>query len=668
MTLPRVLVLGGGMAGLAAAWRLSEPDWQERFAEITVLERGGRLGGKGASGRGQHGRIEEHGLHVWLGHYDNAFRLVRQCYTELDRERTDPNCPIRTWRDAFFPASQVGLFDRAGLGWEPWVAEFSGNSALPGGPDITGRAPTLAEMVARAAVLIGDFYTSLDLSAPRLPAVVLTTSPRPPSTPVAGTVVHAVRSTALAVGKQLLLLAGDGAGRLAGPRAAELIAAAFSPLLAALAPKLRTDVAARRLHELVDHVRVTLIGMAVDRLDGHRESFDAINRLDLREWLRRHGSHPSTLDSAIVRGLYDLAFAYQDGDPTRPRAAAGWAVFGSTRVWFGYQGAFFWKMRAGMGDVVFAPLYQALVARGVRFSFHSSVEELRPDSDGSGIRSVIVGRRTGSTLYQPLTRVKGLPCFPSRSPVSAEVERTELRAGQDFDALILAIPPGATRRICAPLAAQRREWRDMLDGLGTVATQAFQVWLGPDERSLGWSYPGSTVSAFAHPFETWASMSHLLDLEDWLGPRPPRTLGYFCGSIPENDGAPVPPTRDQAIAYLRRHSGRFWPNAIDPASGDFRWDLLCGADGTVGPERFDSQFWTANTDPADRYVQYLPGTDRLRLRPDGSGYSNLALAGDWTDCGYNVGCIEAAVISGLQAANVLLGRPRWDRVGGMLLR
>ena len=68
------------MAGLAAAWRLSEPGWDEEFESITVYQRGWRLGGKGASSRGRHGRIEEHGLHVWLGWYENAFRLLRECY------------------------------------------------------------------------------------------------------------------------------------------------------------------------------------------------------------------------------------------------------------------------------------------------------------------------------------------------------------------------------------------------------------------------------------------------------------------------------------------------------------------------------------------------------------------------------------------------------------
>jgi uncharacterized protein with NAD-binding domain and iron-sulfur cluster len=67
------------MAGLAAAWELSKPANRDAVGSITVYQRGWRLGGKGASGRGVNGRIEEHGLHVWLGYYDNAFRLMREC-------------------------------------------------------------------------------------------------------------------------------------------------------------------------------------------------------------------------------------------------------------------------------------------------------------------------------------------------------------------------------------------------------------------------------------------------------------------------------------------------------------------------------------------------------------------------------------------------------------
>ena len=94
---------------------------------------------------------------------------------------------------------------------------------------------------------------------------------------------------------------------------------------------------------------------------------------------------------------------------------------------------------------------------------------------------------------------------------------------------------------------------------------------------------------------------------------------------------------------------------------------MCGAGPAEGAARLDSQFWRANIDPSDRYVQSLPGTDRLRLRADRSGYANLFLAGDWTDNGLNAGCIEAAVLSGLQAANAVLGRPLRDRTLGVYL-
>src|SRR3954467_8424774 len=124
---PKVAILGGGMAGVSAAWRLSEPGGPHGVDSITLHPRGWRLGGKGASHRGVNGRIEEHGLHIWLGYYDNAFRLMRECYGELDRPRRAPGCAIQTWRDAFAPSSLIGLEDNYGAVWSTWVADFGCN-------------------------------------------------------------------------------------------------------------------------------------------------------------------------------------------------------------------------------------------------------------------------------------------------------------------------------------------------------------------------------------------------------------------------------------------------------------------------------------------------------------------------------------------------------------
>jgi nicotinamidase-related amidase len=152
-------------------------------------------------------------------------------------------------------------------------------------------------------------------------------------------------------------------------------------------------------------------------------------------------------------------------------------------------------------------------------------------------------------------------------------------------------------------------------------------------------------------------------------------LAYFCGSLAASD----PPEGDWR-AYVAEHTASVRANAIElldtrlahllPASstaGSFRWELLCGRDGHRGPTAIDSQFYLANVDPSDRYVQCSPGSDAYRLRAEESGYDNLVLAGDWTDNGLNAGCIEAATISGLQAANAVLGRSRSYRIAGTSL-
>ncbi len=128
-----VAILGGGMGALATAFELTEGDRTNQFDRITVYQRGWRLGGKGASSRGPNGRIEEHGLHVLLGYYDHTFDVMHRCYEALDRGRSDPTCPIRTWDDAVAPSNLVGVVDRHDGGWEPWVATFSPVSGRPAG-------------------------------------------------------------------------------------------------------------------------------------------------------------------------------------------------------------------------------------------------------------------------------------------------------------------------------------------------------------------------------------------------------------------------------------------------------------------------------------------------------------------------------------------------------
>lgn len=68
----KVAILGGGMGALAAAFELSS---QPQY-EVTIHTLGWRLGGKCASSRGPDDRIEEHGIHGFLGSYYNACPML----------------------------------------------------------------------------------------------------------------------------------------------------------------------------------------------------------------------------------------------------------------------------------------------------------------------------------------------------------------------------------------------------------------------------------------------------------------------------------------------------------------------------------------------------------------------------------------------------------------
>jgi uncharacterized protein with NAD-binding domain and iron-sulfur cluster len=127
----KVAVLGGGVGSLVTAFELtSTPALQDKY-EVTVYQMGWRLGGKGASGRNMYhqGRIEEHGLHIWFGFYENAFNCIQRCYAELGRA---PGTPLATWKDAFKPNSAFVLNEFYKDEWRDWNILFPANSSTPG--------------------------------------------------------------------------------------------------------------------------------------------------------------------------------------------------------------------------------------------------------------------------------------------------------------------------------------------------------------------------------------------------------------------------------------------------------------------------------------------------------------------------------------------------------
>ena len=108
----KIAILGGGAAAVAAAFWLSAPEQNGRY-QVTLYTQGWRLGGKCASGRNAEldNRIEEHGLHMLMGCYQNAFATLRACYGLW---KPAPTNPFQNWQDAFLPQRLVTLMQQDG--------------------------------------------------------------------------------------------------------------------------------------------------------------------------------------------------------------------------------------------------------------------------------------------------------------------------------------------------------------------------------------------------------------------------------------------------------------------------------------------------------------------------------------------------------------------------
>lgn len=680
----RVAILGGGMAGLSAAWRLSEAGWQDRYEAITVYQRGWRLGGKGASSRGENGRIEEHGLHVWIGSYENAFTLIRECYAELDRANTDPLVPIQTWDQAFTPANDVGAMDRWDGKWQLWLGRFTGNNELPGEPDAPTGDLSVVRFLQRALQVITDFSNSLRAMAGT--GLTLSASAEPPPSPKRSldTVQRAVIAALAA---------------LADPRPTN--DEQLLPLSRALeAIRGTLDYERRSDHRLgwtlLSLVTATVHGVMADGIATDPRGFRAVNDEDYAEWVIRHGAHPDVLEFPVLRAMYNMVFGYEKGHLERPKVCAGVGMLLVGMMLFTYKGAIFWKMNAGMGDIIMAPLYEALRRRGVDFEFFHRVDALHLDPKRQHIDAITMGRQVrladGVDHYEPLARVHELPVFPNR-PLAQQIqikdamegleshfgsrddaERRVLCRGVDFDRVILAVSLGIIPIVAKELIDDRPEWREMTEHVKTIGSLGLQVWLRADAKELGIAAPAITTSGYIPPIDTFASMPQTLWAEDWPEHDRPQTVAYFCGALdvdwPAANEAEYLErchhiATTESLNFLDNLVGVHLPGAVTEEG--FAWHLVAGANGQRGGAALDTQHLSVNVDPSDRYVLSVPGSDKYRLRPDEGGYDNLALAGDWTDTGLNSGCIEAAVLSGLQAANAVLGHGRYHRIRGVYL-
>ncbi|HEU0318203.1 MAG TPA: NAD(P)-binding protein [Solirubrobacteraceae bacterium] len=467
-----------------------------------------------------------------------------------------------------------------------------------------------------------------------------------------------------------------------------------------IATTARTDE--RRLWIEANLAYACVVGAVGDRVIA--DGFDVVNDVDFRAWLAKHAypDEDMLVNSPVVEAVYSGSFAYPRGDThggldfaPAESLEAGIALRGIVRSLFTYKGSFAYRFTAGTADTCYAPTYEVLRARGVDVRFFSRVERL--ELGEGGVARVHVAEQApvvGGGPYAPLVDVDGLPCWPLEpqwdqlvdgvwfrdepadfewpsEAVRARERPFAIEAGRDYDDVILAISIAALPPICAELIAADPAWAAAVEKVETVRTQALQVWLAKSPAELGFAVAGRPICGWRYteesPLNVWGDFTELVPMEHWSPDGTPVSLGYFCSTMP--DDAPTDPLPDQAAANARvranalellRHGVPVLLPGVLDAAGEFRWDLLVDPRSPPGegPDRLDAQWIRGNVLATERYVLSVVGSSRHRLPAhDPAGPANLYLAGDWTACTINAGCMEAATISGMLCSNALCGYP-----------
>ncbi|MBW1296452.1 NAD(P)-binding protein [Aquimarina litoralis] len=717
----KIAILGSGMSSLTAAYELSSyENWQDHY-EITIYQMGWRLGGKTATGRGPNERIQEHGIHIAQGWYENAFRLIQDSYKECEKHNLMPDSPFKSWDEAFDREDTTLLthFDPKTNQWIKKNIIFPSNEYIPG----QGGPLPFSAIVKKAIGLVAEILFGTD---PNKDSIIAKASEsiEDLKAPEHHTLWSDFKS-------KFETFVKDKVFKHEGEKLLHYV----SGLVDNLVNEEHEHAARKDHHSIINEILHTLskwVSKLIDAIADHNEYFywlavfvefglvnmkgtfadvynpetheldyEKINDLDYREWLKNHGASERLLSSAMVRFLYTGTFHNLTGADQQGSLAAGVGLHFLTNS-AGYKGSFVWKFKAGTADTMITPIYLVLKNRGVNFKFFHKVEQVHY-SDTGEIEKISMAEQVTlkDGTYNPTYKLKGIDVWPGE-PLYDQIDDEQAKAlkdgkfdleeswcgwknvkqlslekGKDFDYTVLGIPIdvlGGNEGICKEIIANNEAWNKMYTNVKSIPTMSMQLWITPNLKELGmhlpdWGFPEGALPnlvTYADPQYSFIDMSQVLPFEDW-GDHKPGVLIYYTGSF--LDPEVIPPFSDHnypheqlerimrvSEQWLRDKMGWFFKNAttLEYPEG-MKFDVIHDFSKTAKTDyaRLKTQFFRANVNPTDRYTLSLPGSNKYRLKADESGFDNLIITGDWINFGVNVGYYEGAIVSGLQAGQVV---------------
>lgn len=636
----RVLVLGGGPAACAAAyWLARQP---ERFA-VTLATQGFRLGGKCAASRNPDAdqRIEEHGLHAFVGFYENAFRTTREVYASADLPiaRGQPPYDFDAGEGpvagAFVGQGHPGLmaqWDERAWRWFPTPNDRNGAEPglVPEGASDEGLRYGAA-IQALLRKIRGDFDDLVESHDERRDAVEAALERRSTAFfrelvddlgDIAEKAALGIRSALVRIIDELQDLAFDamvdaiGRGSLALALLARVLDEVRGVLRWYFAERADEDPDAWFAWGGLDSVLTIAIGIIRD----HVVDLSALDEEDLLEWLWRHGLDRRQGNPVVIAQVYETLFAHAEDEPARPgQLAAGVGLRWFLLEFFARKGFYAYDFKWSTAETLMTPYYLALRRLGADVRFFHEVEALHVEGRGddrrlTGVRVRVQARTLDDAPYEPLVDPPkpGQPaCWPLRPryeqlvhgesfqvagttfedaygrwpgevPLPASVE---LRQGVDFDWCVLGIPLGALAPLVHPLTdptspSRVPTWRAMIDGIGLVQTMSAQLWFSRTPEEL-FARPRGLGTGFAQPQPSFGNLSHLVEWEGW-GEDGPRAVAYLTGARPGTTTLPAlvehEHPRDALIAW--RHEFARWLREHHRDlfdQGPIEWDELLAA-------------------------------------------------------------------------------------------
>ncbi|MCH2032838.1 MAG: NAD(P)-binding protein [Tenacibaculum sp.] len=701
----KVCVLGGGIAGLTAAYELTnELNWQDKY-DITIYQMGWRCGGKATSGVGKNGRIEEVGVHIFQGWYHNAFRMVKEVYHEINEKNIAPENPFKSWQDAFIanPYTFNVEYNEEQDKWKNWPMVFPNNNYEPGTELQTDFVTLFKEGLGIFfETLLGSPYQNNKNGKLKLKSRLVnrlffkSTNSTKKNTSNKESISYRFFNKFL---KWNFNMSENFILKLCRNKEnfiTKILVKCFKGFISFIQFLIKNigkrANGLRRTLLMLELGAVCLKGVfsEVYNSDNNEYEWDKINKYDFREWLVKHGATNELLDFAIVRFIYYGTFGNVYGGNNveeKGKIGADIGIKMITRI-PSYKGCFVYYLAAGTGGTFIAPLALVLKNRGVKFKYFHKVTNIKY-SDTDHIEEINfdiqVELKNKNLEYNPFVIQNGIHQWTSKPDYSQieenqaqriqennidlesnysewnEASKLTLTRGNGFDIAIVATSVKPLKHIAKEILKNNTKWTEMVSNIATTPTLNVQFWLNNNDEELGFNHGnwGMEKNQYANTviyedyLYSWTSMTYIEKFEKWKNEKP-RQISYWCGVWPENLSNNL--TYNESIEQLKEHTGDwmnqnmqwFWPKSIK--NENFDYNLLCSQKENT-ELKFHDQFFQLNVEPAKQYVLGRPGTNKFRMKPDETGYQNLFFAGDWTDFGLNVGYMEGTVQSGILCAN-----------------